>query len=79
MIDFLEFTDKDAEQYVQQVSEIIFASPNKTRDKIAWSSDQIKQIGSFMRGIDFLEGYTFSSWNKNELSQTDLILIPEII
>jgi hypothetical protein len=48
-------------EYLQDCTDIIFASPNKTRFKIEWSEEAIQQVQERLEKIDFLKHYSYDN------------------
>lgn len=47
-------------QYLDDCSGIFYSTPHRSRHDVQWSEELIDEVQERMRGIDFLEGYTFA-------------------
>lgn len=56
------FLDLDApEDYLRDCASIVYDSPNKSRHKAAWTSEQIDAVARRMEAFPFFAGYSFES------------------
>lgn len=49
------------EDYLADCAAIVYESPNKSRHKVTWTSEQIEEVARRSERLDFLAGYTYES------------------
>jgi len=55
-----DFLGLDAnEEYLNACANIVFKKPRKTRKNAPWTPELIKEVEERMKGIPFLEGYSY--------------------
>jgi hypothetical protein len=45
--------------YIESCAKILYKSPAKTRQKVAWSPESVQAVKTRIDEFEFLQGYTF--------------------
>ena len=51
-----------SEDYFEKCSKIMYGTPSVTRDRVAWSDEQIMRVTEMMKNYPFLKDYSFDEY-----------------